>query len=407
VESIHQLETCWIGKVLNTAKVLKKPLSFYAGFIKPRKIWQLPPKVEVLIFDREGSQILMQFLQSYKVSVLDIRRETINIPCFMRSVFNIDFWHGRAMQSYIQSFILLASPKIVITFIDNNYLFYEISAKFPLIKTIMIQNGLRGILGDIFGTTNKNDSFYVDYMFVFGEAIGTRYSELVKGEIIPIGSFRNNFKPISKYYTKNSCLFISQWQVKISSGVNYVDGGGISVTWDEFYSAEAKVLEFLDNWCFGNGMQLNISGRSVSHKDQEKMFFAQYLTKCCWKFFDKEDTDDIYSQIDSAEIVVSIDSTVSLESLSRNKRTAIFSIREHFIKSTAQRFGWPLDLPVTGSFWTNSIDEIDFQNIMNYLQNISDEAWITESEKYKTDLIQYDLNNSRISNLLNSILDRG
>lgn len=381
-------------------------MSFYAGFIKPHKIWHLPPKVEVLIFDREGSQILMQFLQSYKVSVVDIQRETINIPCLMRSVFNIDFWHGRAMQSYIQSYILLSSPKIVITFMDNNYFFYEISAKFPLIKTILIQNGLRAGDSQIFSLTLENYRYYVDYMFVFGEAIENLYSKNTRSKIIPIGSRKSNLVPISTRYKEKSCLFISEWSIKNSSGIDFAVGGGISFSWDDFYSAEVKVLDFLDNWCHKNGMQLNIAGRSKLHKNQEKMFFAQYLTKCSWKFLAKSDIYDIYRRVDNAEIVVAIDSTVSLKSLSRNKRTTIFSNREHFVQDTTRRFGWPLDLSTTGLFWTNSLDIQEFDRIMHYLRNVTDDEWFSLLERYKKNLMQRDPNNSRLSHLLYELLNQ-
>ena len=113
------------------------------------------------------------------------------------------------------------------------------------------------------------------------------------------------------------------------------------------------------------------------------MFFAQYLTQCSWKFLAKSDIYDIYGRVDNAEIVVAIDSTVSLESLSRNKRTAIFSNREHIVQDTTRRFRWPLDLSTTGLFWTNSLDIQEFDRIMHYLRNVADDEWFDLLEKYK------------------------
>ena len=47
-------------------------------------------------------------------------------------------------------------PKIIITFVDNNFYFYTLKINFQKIKFIVIQNGYRFFKDDIFGYLRSN-----------------------------------------------------------------------------------------------------------------------------------------------------------------------------------------------------------------------------------------------------------
>ena len=63
------------------------------------------------------------------------------------------------MTSYIENYIKLSKPKLVVTFCDNDERFLNLKNKFVNLKTIFIQNGWRSNYLDIFENLKKRGLF--------------------------------------------------------------------------------------------------------------------------------------------------------------------------------------------------------------------------------------------------------
>jgi surface carbohydrate biosynthesis protein len=114
--------------------------TFYQFFIAPPKIWKLPKRSDVVIYDASGEELLLPYLSGYDVEVIPLRGESVNIQCLLRAMLKRRFWTVKPLQVYAETFVEITSPKAVITFIDNNVNFYTLSHLFPDTKTIFIQN---------------------------------------------------------------------------------------------------------------------------------------------------------------------------------------------------------------------------------------------------------------------------
>ena len=68
---------------------------FYTIFIAPPKEWQLPKKSEVLIYDACGAETLAPYLTKYNVTTMEVRGESINVPCLLRAAVTLKFWKGQ------------------------------------------------------------------------------------------------------------------------------------------------------------------------------------------------------------------------------------------------------------------------------------------------------------------------
>ena len=188
---------------------------FYTIFIAPPKVWLLPKKNEVLIYDASGAEALAPYLTKYRVVIMAVRGEAINVPCLLRAAVTLNFWKVwkyNPFTLYADAFIHAVSPKVVITFIDNNTGFYSISKRFPDVKTIFIQNGTRCVIGDVFGYLIKSDNYHVDHMLVFGVAIGKKYKSFITGSMLAIGSLKNNTVKKTNVVPNGSILYISQYR---------------------------------------------------------------------------------------------------------------------------------------------------------------------------------------------------
>lgn len=381
---------------LNEIRLRIKKL--YEIFLSAPKQWKRPKQSDVLYYDASQFEVLSPYLSQYSVEVIAIRGEFVNIPCLLRSFFNSNFWKGKIVQSYVEAFIQICNPKIILTFIDNDVGFYSISKRFPEVKTIFVQNGARENWLDKY---KANDNYHVDYMLLFTDKIGEYYRKFISGKIIIIGSLKNNQVKKSNV-EDNSILFVSQHRINI--GQKWTRGDGLPVSWGEFFDIEKRVLKFLDEWCHKQNKLLHILGcRDVECKDERK-FYSHLLNKCDWEFIPKTEKYLSYSNLDLSKIVVSIDSTLAYESVGRGNRTACFTCRGELLDTIGRNFGWPAALSDNGPFWTNHVDEKQFMRIMDYLNTVNDDEWERTMQSYVSELVESDPGNEKLINLLDSLL---
>lgn len=163
---------------------------YYAIFMVAPKVWRPPQKCDVLIYDKRGSEALAPYLEKYRTEIASVNGESINLYCLLHAIFKANFWRGRRLRAYMEVYITTASPRLCITFVDENTDFYTISDSLSGVKTMLLQNGLR----DDWLEVHTDKSLYkVDFMLVFNKSIGSIYERHINGKIVLAGSLKNNF----------------------------------------------------------------------------------------------------------------------------------------------------------------------------------------------------------------------
>jgi surface carbohydrate biosynthesis protein len=377
----------------------------FAYLKKAKIIFRKPGSAQVLIYDRSGSNLFMNYIEPSIIQILDVRGESLNIYVIFFLVFRKRKFP--TMTDYTLYYIELVNPKLIITFIDNNLAFYKLKNSFPSIITIFIQNGIRAVLGDIFGVLNREfsgkEKLHVDYMFVFGSAIASKYKEYVTGNTISIGSMKNNKVSRIRKFEKNTLIFISQFRPPKEHSPVFWEEDGKKIYWKDFYSAEISVVSFLNKFCLSKNLNFKICSVGSEYEKQELEFFQNILGEGHCEFLKKKDVFSSYSLLDAAEFVVSIDSTLGYESMARGNKVAIFSIRSFAEQSLPYPFGWPADFGKSGEFWTSINKENEFERVMNYLTNVSDLEWQNTIAKYIPVLMDYDPGNRKFIELMKKI----
>jgi surface carbohydrate biosynthesis protein len=377
-------------------------------YIKPTKELKKPPNVDVMIYDRNGSELLEPYLMGKTHVTFSTRGESINLYILLKSIIKFNFWNLNSFDSYITSYIQCVTPKVVITFTDNDSRFYLISKQFPSVKTIMIQNGARGISGDVFDHLEHSDKFRVDFILSMNVSVGEKYLDYMEGEVIPIGSFKNNLCEKVSRIEEDQVLFISQWAEKpLDSSVLYFENDGTPIKYEEFFSVDRVVLNLLQKWCDRNSKHLVILGRDQETHHDEFRYYSNLLPVNSFKFLPRIDSLSNYRELDKSKIVVFIDSTLGFESIGRANRTASFAWRKLSDGRQLVRFGWPLELEPEGVFWSSEVSESNFNKIMDYLNTASKSEWKNVVEKYQKMHVEYDPGNSIFSNLLKNLLLAG
>ena len=362
----------------------------------------LPPRHKpVLLYFVTGADVIAPYFSPDEFQALDLREHEVNLWVAMRCLLG----RNLSAQNYALTYIKIVKPKLVITFIDNFPAFFQVKNHFPNITTVLIQNGVRVDPRDLFETNSEASGLhknFVDKMFVFGSAIGATYGKYTQGEIVPIGSFKNNLVPITKSKTR-TVAYISTYRSGLPRHTVIPDSlPGFPIQYGEIIDRREQAIIFLANFCQSNNLGLIIIGKDEDFEG-EKAYYDKLLKNCSWTIAQRQTTTINYAVVDESEIVVFTSSTLGYESLARGKKTAAFLIDAEIIDSPSIGFGWPVPLSDEGKFWTNRLDENRFEEILNYLLAASNDDWEKVRAETMREIINYDPGNTQFVALIQSL----
>lgn len=371
---------------------------------RSRKIWVKPKHATILIYDREGSEDLCEYLGLSTVEIFDCRGESINIRVLLSTIFKYGFKIN--LGKYSERYLAMVVPTVVLTFIDNTKTFYQLKRYNPSIKFVSIQNGYRDscLFKNLSEDSSDGRLLEADAILCFGAAIGEVYAKHINSKIYPIGSFKNNKVLKTKKCDKsNTVLFLSQFRAPVwHDNVPTMPVGSRHILWDEFYSVESFLLPLLLKYSQLNGFEFKVCGTSFNNDGAEEAYFTALLGSSGWEYLPKDGNLSNYQRVDEVGCVAFIDSTLGYEALGRGVRAAAFPLRGTVLQTDDRRFGWPANLPGTGPFWANSLDENEVERLIKFVTTISDEEWGKTCLPIIPQLMEYNQGNTHFINLVES-----
>ncbi len=383
---------------------VKKIWQYFCRFLQARKIWNWPRESEVVIYDAANSKILLEYLKPWSPEILHVRNKKIYIRVLLKSFFR----EGSRVDAYVDCFLEKVNPRLVVTVIDNNPTFYKISKRHPDIKTIFFQNGLRTYYCDVFEFLDSLDSntlnaYFVDHMFVFGSAIGELYSKYIKGNILPLGSIKNNFVQKEVSSEPGVIALISHWIPGVGMPGSLMKIKNTHIPYDVIWRhPDDIVIQCLMQYTQEKNKRLVIVPRlkGTNTFNQEKEYYRKLMGREP-EFLLPSTPYPGYSAVDSAEIVIALDSTLGYESIGRGNKTAIFTFRGTITDISGFEYGWPANFPDEGPFWTNQAEPQTFIRILDYLFEVSGEQWKKDVESTNfSSLMEYDPGNTIFQSIL-------
>lgn len=371
---------------------------------KCQKRWGRPKHTDILIFDREGASDFFEYFNKYSFSILECRGESINVLALLYALVKHKLKVN--IETYAESYIKLARPLVVVTFIDNTKTFYKLKKYHAHVKFISVQNGYRDrCLFEVLLKDNyEENDLSADAVFCFGPAIGLLYEGALKTSAIPHGSFKNNkVAKSNKSISAGEVVFLSQFRPPVwNNGLPTMPVGERNILWDDFYSTESLILPALHDFCNRNGLVLKVCGTSFNEDGAEFDFFSRILGDGDWEYWLKSGNLDNYNKIDQASVVVFIDSTLGYEALGRGLKCAAFPLRGDILQTEDRGFGWPAELPRSGPFWTSQANAIEIERLMNFVSTVCDDDWLEVSTPVVEQLMRFDSGNSRFIELIES-----
>ena len=347
-------------------------------------------KKKIIIFDKNGEDILKKVIDE-EYHIIYARYEQINFFLMLKTLFsnfykiikNKKFF----LYYYIQS-IKYHNPKIVITYIDNNLIFYELKKYFKNINFIAIQNGYRFYEKDLFELLEKkNIKIDCDKYYCFGPSVKNELKNFLRGQIISHGSLKNNICTNKRLSKENTICFISAYGV---SDLKY----------------ESKIINSLIEFCNQKKIQIAVLPRR--NNIEEKQFYDKIFNNNKYLFIRKE-KDQLcksYEYLDKCLISISVNGTLGYENLARSNKTLFVNCNDRGIfDSSYTKFGWPGEFKNEGFFWTNIIEEDHLKKKMEDLIYLDDIKWKNLAVEISSKIILYDPDNKTLIFDIKKILE--
>jgi len=371
--------------------MFKKIAHLIKAIKKNKFIFSFPKKGKIFVFDWHSKNYANKIFNKEDLVYFSTRNEELNIIIYLRCIFKGKF----SRLFYILEYIKFVNPKIVITFIDNNLMFYKLR-NFLNIPTAFFQVGHRTYHGDIFSVAkdlklNLSSKLKVDYMFVYNDIVGKKYKSFINGECFSIGSALSNSVPINSKKKNKDLIYISNFRLLQLKKTEFVCKG---LTWEDWAKSESILINNLKTFCLENNLKFSILGKYKSDKSKfEYDYFSSLVNSDKWKYIENSKDRKNYNILDESQLVTGTVSTLLHESIGRKNKTVFFGIRPDIYPINTKFFGYFLNRPKIGPFWVNEVNEDAFKLVLNNIYKLNEEKWKKLLESYDQDITKYDNNN--------------
>lgn len=333
--------------------MLNKLKNFISKSIKIKISFSFPVKKKLLLYDETHSLILKEIVKA-DFNILKVRNKEIYFWILLKQIIFFDF----SFKTYCINYIKFVSPKVIITFIDNNVQFYDLKSNFKKIKFISIQNGIRGSFWFKDKIFLRFKQLECDHLFVLNDHIKNEYKKIIKAKYHVLGCFKNNIVNIQETKKQNQFLLISEFAKE-----------------KEILNPQRELFKKLNLYFSRSNKKLHILLRkkdSISQKREIK--FYNSIFKSNYVGLKASNWKNSYEIVDQFENIIFMYSTLGYEAISRKKKVGIFS--PHQTNSFSDYIGWPSPYKkIYNFFCSKSFSYNEIRRVLNNINQCSQVKW--------------------------------
>lgn len=385
-------------------KIAKK--IFIIIFIS-KKVFFAPQKKNYLLFNK-GSEVLT-FLLKKNYQILPTLQQEINFYILFKIFLKLKF----TSLDYYKEYIRIIQPRIIITFIDNDLIFYRIKFFFKNISFIVIQNGVRDNYSDSNSADNLTISkiyknkLFCDLVCLVGEQ-EKKFYKFIKTRFVVVGSVLNNevYKKTNNFANKKKLIgFISQYRyIKSSIFLDLLDLKEKKFHNQHFYKNEPFMLSVLADYCIKNNYKLVIIGhyyKNSNESHQEHNFYKFIFKKFInlkWSLLAKKNIFSNYHLIHKPSLLISFDSTLGLEALARGIK--VFRFQRQMFKRCQNAWIYS---KTNGKFFSRNFDKKEvFKKFDNIFSKTNYKPFKYYNNIKLSSLIKFDPGNTIIKKIISN-----
>ena len=382
---------------------IKNFISIIKQILRIKLIFQTPKNFEIVVFDDVGAKDLKNVLSGYNYFILEVRTSNLKNIYISPKVIKTFFlnFKGRFKDAYIVSILKIINPKLVLTFIDNSYKFFDIA---KLMKNsyefIAIQNGARydfkifkHKLKRKINKTDFSQRFYIPNFFCFGqfEVDDYKKNKIDVGKFYKVGSI--NLANFLLYKKKNNLNLKEKFDVCLISDaclIGYSKNNGLENCEQGF----ADMTKFTIKFCLERKLKFVFAlARLGELLKGELDFYKQKLTENEFNFLVEHSVkrdDDKYSSYKAmleSNIVVSNYTTMLREKLAMGGKILSCNLTPSDM----------YDFPVEGLCFIKDCSYEDFKERMLEIKSLTNDEYFSKLKKDKNYLMRYEDDNSSIN----------
>lgn len=341
--------------------------------------WGDPEPVDVVIFDPTNVDYMLPLCGGAKTLVLDVSSQTLHLSWGLLKDFMSLLPQGHGPQiAYLAALLRKLRPAIVVTFIDNSDLFYELArANHRSMRFLAVQNGARYDVVEM--APGAASRIFIPEFACFGEYENDLYSGkgAQVGRFIPIGSLREAY-------------FRRYWQQAApGSGERYENDlcvvAEAAPGWNQRYPGSEDAIGIIAKYAVRlareKGLKLVIAGKRDVTPGQDRAHIHQRDTEVDWyrKYIGDEvaitprvrDQFTTYGLTVRSRLSLALMSTALREATSRGGRVLFCNF------SGDRRWDFCVD-----GIWSLKEDSYEaFAERVMALLTLSDDAWREKSAK--------------------------
>lgn len=361
------------------------------------------PNSDIIILHENDNWIRKSLGKSFNINTISVAPEKFNIYfnikvikfliVDLRSVNLGNWFKGSGVRKfckriyvrYLLSVIKVASPKVVITYIDNSTVFQCLSTIDNTRRYIAVQNSVRNQYNVKFVLENDTNHGKIihDIFFCFGPSVKNLYNE--HNHSVNLFSYSGGSLAVSHFLKNNSynessekydiCL-ISQWIKRNFENDNKQLGeAAISIK-----KATILLLNEISNFMIKTNKSLVVCLRTSD--PNEKLFYSKFFKNDISFVSPKDGKFSSYSGFMESKVVVGVSSTLLIEALSLGKKSLWCNLDNHKFHKIIQ----------DENHVCNVIKRQDFFKKLNYLLETSNNLSEKKLLKIRNDLCPLDYN---------------
>jgi len=347
-----------------------------------------PKRSKILIYDCTGSKILIDtILYDFDYSILPTRDEFLyyspQILLIMgKKIIEFGFKHPKEIVEYIDGVYFLScieyiNPKIVITYIDNDFRFQWIAKKYNHAYFYAIQNGVRDPRLSQVYTKGILQKITMPYFVCFGMNDVDNFTKLGHkiDHPICIGSLRGGYykyglQKTTKKIQYDICL-ISEYNIELTKDISMKD----------FLEAFQKLVNLLKQYMETHNKSVCIALRSLT--DFEYEYYSKIFgNKVTIIQQHKNDFFSSYYAMNQSEVILTLKSTAVFEAFGWGGKT-IFC---NFLNDEISDFYNSGICHISDSSYTI------FEDKLNYFLDLPQHEFMELTESQRKYVMNYDSN---------------
>ena len=362
--------------------------------------FKLPKKIDIFVFDREDLLSIDPILKIFKNKILidgrfsSTKKIYLNLAIIKEIKKN---YQGDLSTAYYSSLINLIKPKLILTFVDNSWMFSKLTKKFyKKFHFLAIQNAVRyeikinnNLYKKKIEKTNLNKNFFYDNFLTFGkyEIDHYRNNNIFIRDAQDIGSLRlanaiNNLKTKKRKIKKNKydiCIISDAFIVGTDNrfGLSGLEKGQIKYIKSIIKIIKKHNLNFI--FCFK---------RFQNRINKEMLFYETYLTKEELEFIKNNSTDRLdnkynssYQKMLESKLTVSLWSSMLRENIALGRKSLSINYSGKEVSS----------FPIKGICAIKNPNYNTLENRVLKLVNMSEKKYIKLLNKKDKYLINNDI----------------